>query len=471
MTPESYDLIVFGGGSAGFAAAIAAAEHDRRVALVEGGTIGGTCVNVGCVPSKTLLAAALTRHHAAAPRFRGLGVSAGGVEFSAVIRQKAELVEELRQSKYVDVLAAYPQITWMPAPGRVIGVDPVTAIVGDRVIAAPRLIVATGAVPWVPPIPGLAGTPYWTSTEALAADTLPDHLVVIGASVVGLELGQLYRRLGSRVTVFEAQDRMVPAEDPEVGPQLERALGREGIAFHGHATVGAVAFDHGHFRLRVETRSGARDFAADRLLVATGRRPHSQGMGLEEQGVALDAQGAIVVNEHLQSSVPTIYAAGDVTGQAMFVYVAAAQGGVAARHALELGGGQINDLTAVPRVTFTDPQVASVGMTEAEAQAAGLRCECRSVPLTHVPRALANRAADGFVKLVVDSTSEQILGLHIVAPDAGEMIELGVMAVKYELTLNDLTSLYFPYLTMSEAVKLAAMSFHKDVEKLSCCAG
>jgi mercuric reductase len=144
--------------------------------------------------------------------------------------------------------------------------------------------------------------------------------------------------------------------------------------------------------------SGARDFAADRLLVATGRRPHSQGMGLEEQGVALNAQGAIVVNEHLQSSVPTIYAAGDVTGQAMFVYVAAAQGGVAARHALELGGGQINDLTAVPRVTFTDPQVASAGMTEAEAQAAGLRCECRSVPLTHVPRALANRAADGFVK-------------------------------------------------------------------------
>jgi mercuric reductase len=208
----------------------------------------------------------------------------------------------------------------------------------------------------------------------------------------------------------------------------------------------------------------------DRLLVATGRRPRSQGWGLEAHGVAITPRGAVGVSDTLQTSVPTLYAAGDVTGQAMFVYVAAAQGTLAAANALGLSPGA-QDLTAVPRVTFTDPQVASVGRSEAEVEAAGLPCDCRVLPMSYVPRALANRDTRGLIKLVIHRDTEEVLGVHIVAPEAGEMISVGTVAVRYAMSLSDLTSLYFPYLTATEGLKLAALTFHKDVSKLSCCAG
>lgn len=467
---QAYDLIVLGGGSAGFAAAIKAAEADKRVALVEGSTIGGTCVNVGCVPSKTLIAAALTRYHAEHVPFNGVGVGTQAVDFPAVMRQKSVLVEELRQAKYLDVLAAYPGISWVKSHGVLMNTDPITLRVGDETITAPRLIVATGARSWVPPISGLAETPYWTSTDALEATTLPRELIVIGASAVGLEIGQFYHRLGTRVTVLEALDRIIPMEDNEISATLHSYLEEEGLVLHPRAQIQEVRHTNGHFTVHVHVEGHSRELTAERLLVATGRRAHTAGFGLAEHGVTLDRRGAIMVDDHLQSSVPTIYAAGDVTAHAMFVYVAASEGGIAASNALGLGS-VVNDLSALPKVTFTDPQVASVGLTDEQAEAAGWDCTCQSLPLHYVPRALANRDTRGIVKLVVEQGTERILGMHIVAPEAGEMIQVGVLAVKYEMTLADLTSLYFPYLTMVEGVKLAAITFHKDVEKLSCCAG
>lgn len=465
-----WDLIVLGGGSAGFAAAIRAAEAGKTVALVEGETIGGTCVNVGCVPSKTLIAAALTRARTVQTPFDGLGLTAGALDFAAVVRQKQALVEELRQAKYVDVLAAYPQITWIAGQGRLLGVDPIELEVNGQRLMASRLIVATGAAPWVPPIPGLADTPFWTSTDALAASQRPAQLIVLGASAVGLELGQFYGRMGSQVTVLEALDRIVPQEDPDVSAALNDLLRDEGMTLYAGARVQHVAHSEGRFTVTASVGGRTLDVAGDALLVATGRRPRTAGLGLAELGVVLDARGAVVTDPSLQSSVPTIYAAGDVTGQALFVYVAAAQGTTAASNALGLDA-RINDLSALPKVTFTDPQVASVGLTEGEAEARGLACDCRVLPLRYVPRALANRDTRGLVKWVVEQGSERVLGLHIVAPEAGEMIQVGVLAVKYDLSLSDLTDLYFPYLTMVEGLKLAAITFHKDVEKLSCCAG
>jgi mercuric reductase len=465
-----FDLLVLGGGSAGFAAAIRAAEAGRTVGLVEQSTIGGTCVNVGCVPSKTLIAAAGVRAHAEHTPFVGTGVQAGPPDFAAVMAQKQQLVEALRQAKYLDVLAAYPEITYIAGQGRLLAVDPVVLeVAGDR-LEAPRLVVATGAQPWIPPVPGLADTPYWTSTEALAATECPRHLVVVGASAVGLELGQFYRRLGAQVTVLEMMDRVTPLEDPDVSTALQERLAVEGLAFHLGARIMRVRHDSRQFTLEVIVNGAPLEIVGDALLVATGRRPRTGGFGLAEHGIALDPRGAVVTDEWLQSSVPSVYAAGDVTGQALFVYVAAAQGTTAAVNALGLGR-RVNDLSALPRVTFTDPQVAAVGMTEQEARDAGLAVDARLLPLEHVPRALANRDTHGFIKLVVERDSERVLGMHVVAPEAGDVIQVGVIAVKYEMTLSDLTDLYFPYLTMVEGVKLAALTFHKDVSKLSCCAG
>lgn len=467
---QAYDLLVLGGGSAGFAAAIRAAEADRRVAIIEGSTMGGTCVNVGCVPSKTLIAAANARHTALHPTFQGLQVGGSAVDWATVMGEKTALVEELRQAKYADVLAAYPQITWVAGSGVIRTTDPVTVSVGDETFVAPRLIVTTGAHAWAPPITGLADTPYWTSTEALASETLPDTLLVIGGSAVGLEIGQLYHRLGSHVTILEGLDRIVAQEDPEVSEALLGYLCEEGLGMHVGVQIQRVDHDGHQFHVTALVQGRAQTLTADRLLVATGRRPTTTGFGLEENGVVLDAKGGIVVNDHLQSSVPTIYAAGDVTGQAMFVYVAAEAGTMAATNALGLGDRAL-DVSTLPKVTFTDPQVASVGLTDEQTEAAGLECTCSSLPLAYVPRALANRDTRGFIKLVVEQGTERIVGMHVVAPDAGEIIQVGTLAVKYEMSLNDLTSLFFPYLTMVEGVKLAAITFHKDVSKLSCCAG
>jgi mercuric reductase len=465
-----FDLLVLGGGSAGFAAAIRAAEAGRTVGLVEQATIGGTCVNVGCVPSKTLIAAAGVRAHAEHTPFVGTGVKAGPPDFAAVMAQKQQLVEALRQAKYIDVLAAYPDITYIPGRGRLRAVDPVVLDVDGEPLEAPRLIVATGAEPWIPPVPGLADTPYWTSTEALAATTCPHHLIVLGASAVGLELGQFYRRLGAQVTVLEVMDRVTPLEDPDVSGALRDILTAAGLTFHLGARIHQVAHNGRHFTVQAVVGGEPLQVVGDALLVATGRRPRTAGFGLAEHGVELDRRGGVVTNEWLQSSVPSIYAAGDATGQALFVYVAAAQGTTAAVNALGLGQ-RVNDLSALPRVTFTDPQVAAVGLTEPEARDRGLAVEARLLPLEHVPRALANRDTHGFIKLVVERDSERVLGMHVVAPEAGDVIQVGVIAVKYEMALGDLTDLYFPYLTMVEGVKLAALTFHKDVSKLSCCAG
>lgn len=467
---KHYDLLVLGGGSAGFAAAIRAAETDHRVAIIEAGTMGGTCVNVGCVPSKTLIAAANTRNTALHPTFVGLNVGGTAIDWPSVVEQKAALVEELRQAKYVDVLAAYPSIDWIAGEGIVRSTEPVTVTVGAETLVAPTLIVTTGAHPWAPPIPGLADTPYWTSTEALASETLPETLLVIGGSAVGLEIGQLYQRLGSTVTILEGLDRVVAQEDNEVSEGLLHALRAEGLGVHVGVQIQRVEHTGRRFQVHALVDGRAQEFEAGRLLVATGRRPTTAGFGLEAVGVALDVRGGIVVNDHQQSSVPTIYAAGDVTGQAMFVYVAAEAGTIAATNALGLGDRTL-DVSTLPKVTFTDPQVASVGLTDEQTAAAGLDCTCSSLPLTYVPRALANRDTRGFIKLVVEQGTERIVGMHVLAPEAGEIIQVGTIAVKYAMSLSDITSLFFPYLTMVEGVKLAAITFHKDVNKLSCCAG
>lgn len=461
------NLIVLGGGSAGFAAAIRAGELGAGVTLIEGGTLGGTCVNVGCVPSKTLLRAADVRYRATHHSFEGLGTTTTTLEWSHLLAQKDALVASLRRDKYEHVLTAHPRV--ILRHGRAcLNPDGSLSIGGDT-LRAERVILTMGASPWAPPIPGLAESGYLTSAEALRLAAVPASLIVLGGGSVGVELGQLFARVGARVTILEALPRLVPAEDDEVAAELAALLRREGLEVRTGTSVSRVSHGARGYELTVATDGRVERISGEALLVATGRRANTRGSGLNRAGIALGTKGEIVVDEFLRTSRAGVYAAGDVIGDPMFVYVAAYGGHLAAENALG-STPRPYDLTALPRVTFTDPQVASVGFTEADARRSGLDPIVARLPMSYVPRALAAHDTRGFIKLVADRATRRLIGAQILATDAGEIIAEPTLALRHRLTVTDLATAFHPYLTLAEGVKLAAQTFTKDVSKLSCCA-
>jgi len=461
------DLMVIGGGSAGFAAAVRGAELGFKVALVEADTIGGTCVNIGCVPSKTLIRAVESHHLAGEHRFRGIEPQAGRIDWAEVMAQKDELVQQLRKSKYSDVLAAYPGIRYIQGRARLIGENRVE--IDGEGYAPGKIILATGAKPWAPPIPGLDQVEYLDSTAALELRELPASMIVLGANAVGLELAQLYARAGTQVTLIEALPRIAPFEEPEVSAALSGYLEAEGLQILAGFETRAIAPAGGGLKLAGFLNGAERTFEADRLLVATGRRPNTAGMGLEGVGVKLGGRGEIEVDDRLQTDNPFVYAAGDVIGKDMFVYVAAYGGMLAAENALT-GAGRTYDAAYIPRVTFTDPQIASAGLTEERARQQGREVKVSALAMEHVVRAQAAHDTRGLIKLVGDAATDRLLGAHILAPEAGEMIQTAVLAIRFGISVSELRETMFPYLTNAEGLKLAAVAFEKDVAMLSCCA-
>jgi len=467
-----YDLMIIGGGSAGFAAAIKGAELGRRVALVEAGTIGGTCVNVGCVPSKTLIRAMEQYHGAGVYRFEGVHTTAGHLYWAQVVAQKDRLVAEMRQTKYVDVLEAYPEITYIPGRARLTGGKGVQ--IDGQAYAPEKIVIATGARPWAPPIPGLEEAGYLTSATAMELRTLPDSMIVLGANAVGLELAQTFARAGVAVTLVELLPCIAPFEDEAISEALRGYLEAEGLQVVTGFETNQIEKQAARIYLTGRHDGGRLVLDAEQLLVATGRRPNTESLGLVEAGVRLGQYAEIVVNDKLQTENPDIYAAGDVLGQDMFVYVAAYGGIVAAENALT-GAGRVYNTRAIPRVTFTDPQIASVGLSEAQARAQGFDVEASLkasvLPMTQVPRALAAHDTRGLIKLVADGSTGHLLGAHVLAVEAGEIIQTAVLAMRFGITVDQLRGTMFPYLTNGEGLKLAALALEKDVALLSCCAG
>ncbi|UQA91965.1 mercury(II) reductase [Streptomyces halobius] len=476
-TEPGFDLAVVGSGSAAFAAAIAATDQGGRVVMVERGTIGGTCVNVGCVPSKALLAAAEARHTAAvADRFPGLAPAEPPAGFGEVIGGKDALVEELRAEKYADLADDYG---WEIVHGTATFAGTVDAPElevalnegGSRRIEAGHYLIATGSAPWAPPVEGLEEAGYLTSTTAMELTVLPESMLVVGGNAVGLEQAQLFARLGTRVTVIEALNRLAPFEEPEVSQVIESVFADEGITVHTGATLTSVRTDGGERVATVRTRdSETVELRARHLLIATGRRPNITGLNLDAVGVQTGTRGEVMVDDHQRTTNERVWAAGDITGGAQFVYVAAAQGTLAVDNALGAAGRTL-DCTALPRVTFTSPAIAAVGMTDAQMAEAGLPCDCRVLPLQYVPRALVNRDTRGLVKLVVNTDTGRVLGVHAIADGAGDLITAATYAITAGLTVDQLAHAWAPYLTMAEALKLAAQTFTSDVARLSCCAG
>ncbi len=461
-------VAVIGSGGAAMAAALKAVELGARVTLIERGTIGGTCVNVGCVPSKIMIRAAHIAHlRRESPFDGGIAATEPAIDRSTLLAQQQARVDELRHVKYEGILDGNSAITVLYGEARFKSSQSLIVRLndgGEREVAFDRCLVATGASPAIPPIPGLKDTPYWTSTEALISDTIPERLAVIGSSAVAVELAQAFARLGSKVTML-ARSTLFFREDPAIGEALTAAFRTEGIDVLEHTQASQITHTDGEFVLT----TGHGELRADKLLVATGRAPNTASLTLEAAGVAANAQGAIVIDKGMHTSNPNIYAAGDCTDQPQFVYVAAAAG---TRAAINMTGGEAAlDLTTMPAVVFTDPQIATVGYSEAEAHHDGIETDSRLLTLDNVPRALVNFDTRGFIKLVIEEGSGRLIGVQAVAPEAGELIQTAVLAIRNRMTVQELADQLFPYLTMVEGLKLAAQTFSKDVTQLSCCAG
>lgn len=468
-------LAIIGSGSAAFACALKAIERGvKTVYLIEKNPIiGGTCVNVGCVPSKIMIRSAYIAHLQRAHPFLGIEHHSPKIDRQWLVRQQQNRVRELRSAKYEEILAANPEIrlirgTAQFADSQTLKIE--TPEGNVQTVKADRILIATGSSPAIPPIPGLQTTPFWTSTEALLAERLPKHLAVIGSSAVALELAQAFLRLGSKVTIV-ARHTLLFREDPAIGQALQQCLENEGMRVLTHTQATSVSFRKnwlGQGRFLLETDQHG-DISADQLLVATGRRANTQGLNLDKAGVATAADGTIEVDDHLRTSIPHIYAAGDCTMLPQFVYVAAAAG---TRAAINMTGGAVQlDLSVVPEVIFTDPQVATVGLDERRGKDQGLTVESRTLTLDNVPRALANFETRGFIKLVSERPTGRLLGAQIVAPEGGEIVQSAALAIRNQMTVAQLADQFFPYLTMVEGLKLCAQTFTKDVKQLSCCAG
>ena len=461
-------IAIVGTGSGAFAAALKAVEQGARVTLVEGAAvIGGTCVNIGCVPSKILIRGAqiayLQGHHA----FDGIPLNTPAVNRKQMVAQQQAWVDKLRHAKYESILETNPEINLLRGMARF--KDTSTLVVrkndgSEKEIRADRILLATGASPAIPEVPGLSETPYWTSTEALQAETIPEHLIVLGASVVALELAQAFCHLGARITLL-ARSTLLSKEDPDLGAGLQAVLEEEGINVLLHSEVKSVRHADGHFVL--ETSHGM--VSGEQLLVATGRTPNTAALELDKAGIETDKRGGIIVDDHLRTNVKNIYAVGDCTTLPQFVYVAAAAGSRAAINMT--GGDKAIDLSVMPAVVFTEPQVATVGLSEHQARQQGLKVESRTLDLENVPRALANMDTRGFIKLVAEKDNERIVGCQILASEAGEIIQSAALAIRNRMRIQDLAEQLFPYLTMVEGLKLTAQTFSKDVKQLSCCAG
>ncbi|WKW51976.1 dihydrolipoyl dehydrogenase [Rhodomicrobium lacus] len=462
---DAYDLIVIGSGPGGYVCAIRAAQLGLKTAIVEKNpTFGGTCLNVGCIPSKALLHAS-ELYEEAGHGFAAMGIKVRPeLDLAAMMKYKAEGIEG--NVKGVEYLLKKNKIATYRGTGRVAGAGKVAVTAADgsvETLATKAIVIATGSD--IVRLPGIEidEKRVVSSTGALDLDTVPEHLVVIGGGVIGLELGSVWRRLGAKVTVVEFLDRILPGMDNEVVKSFQRILEKQGVAFRvSQKVTGVKANGKGPLKVAVAPASGdgaAEEFEASHVLVAVGRVPYTEGLGLEEAGVAIDNKRRIVVDDHFQTNVPGIYAIGDVIRGPMLAHKAEDEG-VAVAENLAGKAGHVN-YGVIPGVIYTYPEVASVGKTEESLKAAGVEYTVGKFPFTANGRAKVNRQTDGFVKILADAKTDRVLGVHILGPDAGNMIAEAAVLMEFGGSAEDLARTCHAHPTLPEAVKEAALAVGK----------
>lgn len=472
-----FDLLILGSGSTAFAAALRAAELGKTAVMTEMRTLGGTCVNRGCLPSKNLIEAARIVWESSHPRYKGLKPAKMKLDFGELISQKQDVVHAYRDKKYQSLVYEEDKIKVFNGLAELI--DKHTVLVGGQKVSGDQILIATGTRPTIPQIEGLDHVPYLTS-DLLTSDEgqelkeLPESLVIIGGGYIALELGQMFHRFGTRVTILERNQVILPNYEPEVSEALTFSLREEGLQIVTGAQVVRVS-NKSSKEIEVVANLGGKEqpFKAQKLLVATGREPNTDNAGLDKVGVQLDEHGFVKVNDELQTNISNIWAAGDVIGRQTesqpATPVGAHDGVIVAKNALA-GAHQKVDHRVIPRTIFTDPQVAVVGQTDEEAVGSGIRCWCGTIPLELVPRAGATHQTNGIAKMVINRETQEVVGVSLVMPNAGEVIHEAAMALRFRAKLEDYIDMIHVYPTMAEALKIAAISYFKDPAKLSCCA-
>jgi dihydrolipoamide dehydrogenase len=459
-----YDLIVIGTGPGGYVCAIRAAQLGMKVAVVEKrATHGGTCLNVGCIPSKALLHASEMFEQAGHSFGKmGIGVGQPKLDLAAMMKFKDEGVDG--NVKGVEYLLKKNKIDAVHGLGRIAAPGKVEVRSADgktQTLETKSIVIATGSA--VAPLKGIEidGKLVVTSDQAIALPAVPGHLLVVGAGVIGLELGSVWRRLGAKVTVVEFLDRILPGIDSEVGRQSQRLLEKQGLAFKLGSKVVAVDSSGKTLKARVEPAKGgaAETIEADVVLVAIGRVPYTEGLGLEALGVKQDNRGRVVVDAHYATNMPGIYAIGDVIAGPMLAHKAEDEG-LAAAEILAGQAGHVN-YDVIPNVVYTFPEIASVGKTEEELKEAGVAYNTGKFPFTANGRAKANQQTDGFVKILADAKTDRVLGVHIVGSDAGNMIAEAAVAMEFGAAAEDIARTCHAHPTLPEAVKEAALAVAK----------
>jgi dihydrolipoamide dehydrogenase len=460
----AYDLVVIGTGPGGYVCAIRAAQLGLKVAVVEKrATHGGTCLNIGCIPSKALLHASEAfeeaRHHLPA---LGIEVAEPKLDLSKMMAFKDSGVDG--NVKGVEFLLKKNKVDAVHGTARIAAVGQVEVALPDgstQLLETKAIVIATGSD--VATLPGIAidEKRIVSSTGALALERVPGKLLVIGAGVIGLELGSVWRRLGSEVHVVEYLDRILPGMDAEVAKQFQRILTKQGFTFQLSSKVTGVDASGEPLKVTVEPAAGgeAQTLEADIVLVATGRVPYTQGLGLEALGVQLDRKGRILTDDHFATNVTGIYAIGDVIAGPMLAHKAEDEG-VAVAEFLAGKGGHVN-YEVIPSVVYTAPEVASVGRTEEELKEAGVAYKTGKFPFTANGRAKVNLTTDGFVKILADAATDRVLGVHIVGPDAGNLVMECAVAMEFGASSEDIARTCHAHPTLTEAVKEAALAVEK----------
>lgn len=457
---SAYDVIVIGGGPGGYNAAIRAGQLGLKVACVEGReTLGGTCLNVGCMPSKALLHASELYEAAAGGEFANLGIQVKPkLDLAQMMKQKTESVTAL--TKGVEFLFRKNKVDWVKGWGRIDGPGKVEVTAADgskSSLTAKDIIIATGSEP--SPLPGVDvdNKRILDSTGALSIPEVPKQLVVIGAGVIGLELGSVWRRLGAEVTVIEYLDRICPGMDLETAKTFQRALTKQGMSFKLGSKVTQAKVSGKQVTLSVEPAAGgaAESIQADYVLLAIGRRPYTQGLGLESVGLATDKRGMLENHEH-RSSVPGLWVIGDVTSGPMLAHKAEDEA-IACVELIAGKAGEVN-YDVIPSVIYTHPEVATVGKTEEQLKAEGRAYKVGKFPFTANSRAKINHETEGFVKVLADERSDEILGVHMIGPNVGDMIAEYCVAMEFRGAAEDIARTCHPHPTRSEALRQAAMN-------------
>lgn len=462
------DIIILGSGSTAFAAALRAQQLGARVIMIEKGEPGGTCINWGCIPSKTLIHAALFRRDSRLGAALGLGMSEGAIDFDRLAAHKKAVVSGLRTTKYLDVLHNVRGLKMIRGTGRFTG--PHTVRVGEETFTSDRILIATGGFPRIPEIPGLSDVPYLTSRSALLLTTFPRSLIIVGGGVIAVELGQMFARLGTRVTILEHGPRILSNLECEPVLAVQQALRDEGIEIMTNAGVCGIVRQGEGVEVAVEMNGARESFRAEKLLVAVGTAPASAGIGLEQAGVEVNGKGFIVADRQMRTTAPGIWAAGDVTGGVMIATMGAREGIVAVEDMLTPECACRVDYCSLPMAIFTDPEIGAVGYSEESAIKAGLRVVTNTIPVSAVPKAHVTGHLAGAIKMVAEEGTGRLLGVHLSCHRAADLINEAALAVRCRMTIAELAAAPHVYPSMSEGLRLCAQGFSRDLNRLSCCA-